>query len=761
MPGVQAVDELGLDTSDGEVRNFNDSRICHQEDAMSTVTSPYQTGQKMTPRSMVVWGVVAVAGAVCWTVLALARGENVSALWILFAALSSYAIAYRFYARFITYRVLGADNTRATPAERLENGVDFDVTDRRVLFGHHFAAIAGAGPLVGPVLAAQMGYLPGTIWIIVGVIFAGAVQDMVVLFFSMRRNGKSLGQMVREEIGTVGGIAALIAVFSIMIIILAVLALVVVNALAASPWGVFSIGLTIPIALFMGFYLRYLRPGRVMEVTAIGVTLMLAAIIGGNYVEQMGLAETLTLSKETLVICLIIYGFLASILPVWMLLTPRDYLSTFMKVGVIVLLAIGLVIARPVLQSPAVSDFAINGNGPVFAGKLFPFVFITIACGALSGFHALIASGTTPKMIAKESQVRMIGYGAMLTESFVAISALIAASVINQGLYFTINSPASATGGTPGAAAQFIGTLGFTISPADLTAAAQSVHEITLISRTGGAPTLAFGISLIFTKAFGGGLAAFWYHFAIMFEALFILTAVDAGTRVGRFMLQDTVGNIWPRYANISWKPASWSASAVVVGLWGYMLYIGVTDPIGGIYQLFPLFGISNQLLAAIALTLCVTLMFKHGRARYVWVPGIALAWDLIITMTASWEKVFSSDPKIGYFQQRSVFQAALDKGHLIAPAKTMDQMQQVITNSTLNGFLQALFAVLTLIVLASAIPVWINAAKSRGLPTTEVPRQPSHIVAAAELFATAQEKRAVREYEDSQRKLATSGRSR
>ena len=728
---------------------------------MSTVTSPDQTGRKMTPKSMVGWGAVAVVGAVCWTVLALARGENVSALWILFAALSSYAIAYRFYSRFIAYKVLGVDNTRATPAERLENGVDFDVTDRRVLFGHHFAAIAGAGPLVGPVLAAQMGYLPGTIWIIVGVIFAGAVQDMVVLFFSMRRNGQSLGQMVREEIGTVGGIAALIAVFSIMIIILAVLALVVVNALAASPWGVFSIGLTIPIALFMGFYLRYLRPGRVMEVTAIGVTLMLAAIIGGNYVEQMGLAETLTLSKETLVICLIVYGFLASILPVWMLLTPRDYLSTFMKVGVIVLLAIGLVIARPVLQSSAVSDFAINGNGPVFAGKLFPFVFITIACGALSGFHALIASGTTPKMIAKESQVRMIGYGAMLTESFVAISALIAASVINQGLYFTINSPASATGGTPGAAAQFIGTLGFTISPADLTAAAQSVHEITLISRTGGAPTLAFGISLIFTKAFGGGLAAFWYHFAIMFEALFILTAVDAGTRVGRFMLQDTIGNIWPRYANISWKPASWSASAVVVGLWGYMLYIGVTDPIGGIYQLFPLFGISNQLLAAIALTLCVTLMFKHGKARYVWVPGIALAWDLIITMTASWEKVFSSDPKIGYFQQRSVFQAALDKGHLIAPAKTMDQMQQVITNSTLNGFLQALFAVLTLIVLASAIPVWIKAAKSRGLPTTEVPRQPSQIVAAAELFATAQEKRAVREYEDSQRKLATSGRSR
>ena len=483
---------------------------------MSTVTAPEQTGRKMTPQSMVIWGGVAVVGAVCWAVLALSRGEEVSALWILFAALSSYAIAYRFYARFIAYKVLGVDNTRATPAERLQNGADFDVTDRRVLFGHHFAAIAGAGPLVGPVLAAQMGYLPGTIWIIVGVIFAGAVQDVVVLFFSMRRNGKSLGQMIREEIGTVGGVAALIAVFSIMIILLAVLALVVVNALAESPWGVFSIGLTIPIALFMGFYLRYLRPGRVMEVTGIGVALLLAAIIGGNWVGQMGLADALTLSPNNLVFALVIYGFVASILPVWMLLAPRDYL---MKIGVIALLAIGLVIARPALQSEAVTDFALNGTGPVFAGKLFPFVFITIACGALSGFHALIASGTTPKMIGKESQVRMIGYGGMLMESFVAISALIAASVIDQGLYFAINSPAGATGGTAAKAAAFVSNLGFTISPDVLTAAAQSIQETTLISRTGGAPTLAFGISLIFTKAFGGGLAAFWYHFAIMFEA--------------------------------------------------------------------------------------------------------------------------------------------------------------------------------------------------------------------------------------------------
>src|SRR5665811_1676488 len=689
---------------------------------MSTVTSPAQTARKMTPKSMVGWGAVAVVGAVSWTALALLRGESVSALWILFAALSSYAIAYRFYSRFISYRGRGVDNTRATPAERLENGHDFDVTERRGRLGHHVAAIGGAGTLVGPVLAAQMGYLPGTIWIIVGVIFAGAVQDMVVLFFSMRRNGKSLGQMVREEIGTVGGIAALIAVFSIMIIILAVLALVVVNALAASPWGVFSIGLTIPIALFMGFYLRFLRPGRVMEVTAIGVTLLVAAIMGGNWVGQMGLADVLTLSPNKLVFALVIYGFVASILPVWMLLAPRDYLSTFMKVGVIVLLAVGLIIARPMLESPAVSKFALDGTGPVFAGKLFPFVFITVACGALSGFHALIASGTTPKMIGKESQVRMIGYGGMLMESFVAISALIAASVIDQGLYFSINSPAGATGGSPGAASEFVRTLGFSISPADLAAAAKSVHEITLISRTGGAPTLAFGISLVFSKAFGGGLTAFWYHFAIMFEALFILTAVDAGTRVGRFMLQDTIGNVWHRYGDISWKPASWSASAVVVGLWGYLLYVGVTDPLGGINQLFPLFGISNQLLAAIALALCVTLLFKHGKGKWAWIPGIALAWDLTTTMTASWQKEFSGDAKLGYFEQRSVYQAALDKGDLLAPAKNVDQMHQIITNSTVNGFLQALFALLTLIVVASAIPVWIKAAKKGGLPTNEVP---------------------------------------
>ena len=549
-------------------------------------------------------------------------GETVSALWILFAALCSYAIAYRFYARFITYRVLQVDDRRATPAERLENGVDFDVTDRRVLFGHHFAAIAGAGPLVGPVLAAQMGYLPGTIWIVVGVIFAGAVQDLTVMFFSMRRNGKSLGQMVREEIGIVGGIAALIAVFAIMIIILAVLALIVVNALAESPWGVFSIALTIPIALFMGVYLRRLRPGRVLEATGIGVALLLLAIVGGGWIEDTGLGDALTLSKEWLVLALVVYGFVASVLPVWLLLTPRDYLSTFMKIGVIVLLAISLVIARPVLQAEAVTDFAREGTGPVFAGSLFPFVFITIACGALSGFHALIASGTTPKMVAKESQVRLIGYGAMLMESFVAISALIAACVIDQGLYFAMNSPAGATGGTAEAAATFVNGLGFDTTAQTLAAAAAAVQEDTLISRTGGAPTLAVGISQIFSDAFGGGGQAFWYHFAIMFEALFILTAVDAGTRVGRFMLQDTIGNVWKKFGDLSWRPGNIIASAVVVGLWGSVLYIGVTDPLGGVNQLFPLFGIANQLLAAIALTLVTVLLIKHGKLRYAWVTG-------------------------------------------------------------------------------------------------------------------------------------------
>ncbi|WP_245700423.1 carbon starvation CstA family protein [Geodermatophilus siccatus] len=700
-------------------------------------------------KTVLVWTAVAIVGAVAWTVLALARGETVSALWILFAALCSYAIAYRFYAKFIARRVLAVDDRRATPAERLHNGIDFDVTDRRVLFGHHFAAIAGAGPLVGPVLAAQMGYLPGTIWIIVGVIFAGAVQDMTVLFFSMRRNGKSLGQMVREEIGIVGGIAALIAVFAIMIIILAVLALIVVNALAESPWGVFSIALTIPIALFMGVYLRTIRPGRVLEATAIGVVLLLAAVIGGGLIDDTGLGEALTLSKEWLVLALVVYGFVASVLPVWLLLTPRDYLSTFMKVGVIVLLAIGLLLARPVLQADAVTDFAREGTGPVFAGSLFPFVFITIACGALSGFHALISSGTTPKMVAKESQVRLIGYGGMLMESFVAISALIAAVVIDQGLYFAMNSPAGATGGTVESAAAYVNGLGFDTTAQDLAAASAAVQEPSLVSRTGGAPTLAVGIANILSDAFGAGMAAFWYHFAIMFEALFILTAVDAGTRVGRFMLQDTIGNVWKRFGDLSWRPGNIMASAAVVALWGYILYVGVTDPLGGVNQLFPLFGIANQLLAAIALTLVTVLLIKHGKARYAWVTGVPLAWDLVVTMTASFQKVFSSDPAVGYFAQRARYATARDAGELLAPAQNADQMDRIVYNSTLNGVLQAVFALLVLVVVVNAVVVIARALRTGGpVPTTEEPAVPSSIVEPSGLFATADEKRAMAEHE-------------
>jgi carbon starvation protein len=699
-------------------------------------------------KSVAIWTAVAVVGAICWGVLAIARGETISALWLLFAALCSYAIGYRFYSRFITYKVLGADDKRATPAERLENGVDFDVTDRRVLFGHHFAAIAGAGPLVGPVLAAQMGYLPGTIWIVVGVIFAGAVQDLTVLFFSMRRNGKSLGQMVREEIGIVGGVAALIAVFAIMIIILAVLALIVVNALAESPWGVFSIGLTIPIALFMGIYLRRLRPGRVLEATAIGVVLLLLAIVSGGWIQDTGLGDALTLSKEWLVLALVVYGFVASVLPVWLLLTPRDYLSTFMKIGVIVLLAISLIVARPVLQAEAVTDFAREGTGPVFAGSLFPFVFITIACGALSGFHALISSGTTPKMLAKEGQVRLIGYGGMLMESFVAISALIAACVIDQGLYFAMNSPAGATGGTVESAAAFVQGLGFDTSAQDLAAASAAVQEDTLVSRTGGAPALAVGLAQVFSQAFGGGGQAFWYHFALMFEALFILTAVDAGTRVGRFMLQDTIGNVWKKFGDLSWRPGNIIASAVVVALWGSVLYIGVTDPLGGVNQLFPLFGIANQLLAAIALTLVTVLLIKHGKLRYAWVTAIPLAWDLVVTMTASFQKVFSGDPRVGYFTQANVYRDAQNAGEVLAPAQDQGQMDQVIFNSTLNGILQAFFALLVLVVVAHAAVVTARAIKMNGLPTTEEPAVPSRIVEPAGLLPTAEEKRAMAEHE-------------
>ncbi|WP_328873756.1 carbon starvation protein A [Streptomyces sp. NBC_00287] len=693
-------------------------------------------------RTIVIWTLVALVGGTGWAVLALARGEDVSAAWMVAAALGSYAIAYRFYAKFIAYKVLKVDKTRATPAERLDNGIDFHPTDRRVLLGHHFAAIAGAGPLVGPVLAAQMGYLPGTIWIITGVIFAGAVQDMVVLFFSTRRNGRSLGQMAREEIGPFGGAAALLAAFAIMIILLGVLALVIVNALAESPWGTFSIAMTVPIALLMGFYLRVLRPGRVSEVSLIGVGLLLLALIAGRWVAESSWADAFTLAPSTLVVWLVAYGFIASILPVWMLLAPRDYLSTFMKIGTIFLLALGVVIALPTLKMDAVTDFASRGDGPVFAGSLFPFVFITIACGALSGFHSLISSGTTPKMIQKETQVRMIGYGSMLMESSVAVMALVAASIIDPGLYFAMNAPAGVIGDSVQNASQVVGSWGYQISPEALARAAENVEEASLLSRTGGAPTLAVGISDIFSQITGDSLRAFWYHFAIMFEALFILTALDAGTRVGRFMLQDTLGNVYRPFKDVSWKPGLVICSAIVCGLWGYFLWVGVHEPLGGINQLFPIFGISNQLLAAVALAVCTTLLVKSGRLKWAWITGIPLAWDATVTLTASYQKVFSSDPRVGFFKQRQVFQDAIDEGKILPPAKSMDDMHTVVTNSTVDGVLTAVLALLIVVVIVDATRVCVRHILRPALSTlSEAPYIESKIVAPAGLFPTREEK--------------------
>ncbi|WP_019354504.1 carbon starvation CstA family protein [Streptomyces sp. AA1529] len=698
---------------------------------------------KLGPRSIAVWTAVALIGAAGWAMLALARGEEVSAAWMVAAALGSYAIGYRFYARFITTRVLRVDKTRATPAERLDNGIDFHPTDRRVLLGHHFAAIAGAGPLVGPVLAAQMGYLPGTIWIVVGVILAGAVQDMVTLFFSMRRDGKSLGQMAREEIGPVGGAAALLAVLAIMIILLAVLALVVVNALAESPWGTFSIGMTIPIALLMGFCLRVLRPGRVTEVSLIGIALLLLALVAGRWVAESSWADTFTLEPGTLVVWILVYSFIASILPVWMLLAPRDYLSTFMKIGTIGLLAVGVVVTLPTLKMAGITDFAGVGDGPVFAGSLFPFVFITIACGALSGFHALISSGTTPKMIQKETQIRMIGYGSMLMESFVAIMAMVAASIIDPGLYFAMNAPAGVIGDNVQAASEAVRSFGYSISPDQLAAAAKAVEEQSLLSRTGGAPTLAIGVSNIFSEVVGGsGMKAFWYHFAIMFEALFILTALDAGTRVGRFMLQDMLGNVYKPFRRVSWWPGLLLSSGVIVALWGYFLWVGVHEPLGGINQLFPLFGIANQLLAAVALAVCTTLLVKSGRLKWAWVTAVPLAWDAVVTLTASWQKVFSTDPKIGFFQQRADYQEAIDQGKVIAPAKSMDDMHTVVTNSTVDGVLSALFALLVVVVLADAARTCVRAVRDpEGTRMHEAPYRKSTLTAPAGLIATKEEK--------------------
>ncbi len=656
-----------------------------------------------------IWVAISLIGAVAWGVLALHRGEAINAAWLVLAAVGTYLVAYRYYSRFLAFRVFQLDDRRATPAERLNNGRDFIPTSRWVLFGHHFAAIAGAGPLVGPVLAAQFGYLPGVLWIVFGVVLGGAVQDFIILFGSMRRDGKSLGQMAKEEIGEVTGLIAMVAILAIMVILLAVLALVVVNALKDSPWGVFTILCTIPIAILMGFWMKVWRPGRTMEASVAGVLLLMLALAGGNWVAQSPtLAPLFRYSGETIAYGIIVYGFLASVLPVWMLLLPRDYLSTFMKVGTIFLLAIGIMVVLPPLHMPPLTRF-IDGTGPVFAGKLFPFAFITIACGAISGFHALVSSGTTPKMIRQEGDARIIGYGGMLMESFVAVMALCAATALEPGVYFAINAPLGALGGTVESAAEVIRGWGFTVTPDQMTQLAADVGEGTLLGRTGGATSLAVGMAFIFSNVLGQGLMAFWYHFAIMFEALFILTTVDAGTRVGRFMFQELGGYLWKPLGRTSWYPSIVIASAAVVGAWGYFLVQGVLDPLGGINSLWPLFGISNQLLAAVALCVGTTILIKGGRRRYAWVTLLPLAWLLTVTLTAGWQKIFAADPRLGFLSH-----ARFTAGQVAAGTLDPAQGARMIFNDRLDAVVAGIFMVITVVLVAASVREWLAVARGR-----------------------------------------------
>jgi carbon starvation protein len=652
------------------------------------------------------WAAVAGAAAFCLGGIALNRGEHINSIWLVLAAACSYATGYRFYSKFLAARVMALDDRRATPAERLRDGQDFEPTNKWILLGHHFAAIAGPGPLVGPVLAAQFGYLPGTLWIIIGAVLGGAAQDFVILFASMRRDGKSLGQMAREEIGKVAGFTALITVLLIMIIMLAVMALVVVNALKGSPWGTFTIAATIPIAVFMGLYLRYWRPAKVLESTAIGVVLVMAAIFAGRSVAQSAaLAPPFTLGAMALAIAIIVYGFLASALPVWLLLAPRGYLSTFVKLGVILMLGVGILFVRPQLQLPAFTRF-VDGTGPIFAGKIFPFCFITIACGAMSGFHALVASGTTPKMIAKEGHARPIGYGSMLLESFVAIMAMIAACVLQPGVYFAVNSPPATVGTTPAAAVATISSWGFPVTVADMTGLARDVGEQTLFYRTGGAPSLALGMARIFATSGGGrALIGFWYHFAIMFEALFILTILDTGTRVGRFMLQDFLGHAWKPLGRTSWMPGVVSTSAVIVAAWGYFLIQGVRDPLGGINSLWPLYGTANQLLAAIALCVATTILLKMHGAKYLWITCAPLAWLVAVTFTAAWQKIFSPVPAIGFLAQAAGLEASLRAGTAADAAAT----QTLIFNARLDAVLCGVFLALVATILLDSMRVWVG----------------------------------------------------
>ncbi|MBJ7314370.1 carbon starvation CstA family protein [Rugamonas sp. CCM 8940] len=666
------------------------------------------------------WAAMALAGAGALGVIALRRGEAVSAIWIVIAAVCVYLIAYRFYSKFIADKVLGLDPKRMTPAYKYNDGLDHVPTNKFVLFGHHFAAIAGAGPLVGPVLAAQMGYLPGMLWILAGVVFAGAVQDFIVLFISMRRDGRSLGDLIKAELGQIPGMIALLGTFMIMVIILAVLALIVVKALTGSPWGSFTVMATIPIALFMGVYSRYIRVGRIGEISVIGFVLLMAAIFGGQLVqENPALAPMFTFTGTELTWMLIGYGFVASVLPVWLLLAPRDYLSTFLKIGTIVGLALGIVLVAPYLKMPAMTKF-IDGSGPVWSGSMFPFLFITIACGAVSGFHALIASGTTPKMIENERHARFIGYGAMLMESFVAIMALVAASTIEPGIYFAMNSPAALIGTTPEAVAQVVSNWGFHLTPDMLTQTAKDVGEASIISRAGGAPTLAVGMANILSGVIGGKtMMAFWYHFAILFEALFILTAVDAGTRAGRFMLQDLLGSFVPQLKKTENVFANLLATGLCVAAWGYFLYQGVVDPLGGINTLWPLFGIANQMLAAIALILGTCVLFKMKRGQYAWVTLVPTAWLLLCTLTAGWQKVFDANPRVGFLAHAAKYQAAYADGKLLAPAKSVAQMQQVIFNDYLDASLAAFFMIVVLSVLVFGVRT-VLVARANAKPSTQ-----------------------------------------
>lgn len=705
----------------------------------------------ITLRHKIFFVAVAVIGALAWTVVAFFRNEPVNAVWIVVAAGCTYIIGFRFYARLIEMKVVRPRDDHATPAEILDDGTDYVPTDRRVVFGHHFAAIAGAGPLVGPVLATQMGYLPSSIWIVVGAVLAGCVQDYLVLWISVRRRGRSLGQMVRDELGATAGVAALVGIPVIITIVIAVLALVVVRALAKSPWGVFSIAMTIPIAIFMGCYLRFLRPGRVSEVSLIGIGLLLLAVVSGDWVAHTSWgAAWFSLSPVTLCWLLISYGFAASVLPVWLLLAPRDYLSTFMKVGTIALLAIGVCAAHPIIEAPAVSKFAGSGNGPVFAGSLFPFLFITIACGALSGFHALICSGTTPKMLEKEGQMRVIGYGGMMTESFVAVIALLTAAILDQHLYFTLNAPSLHTHDSAATAAKYVNGLGLTgspVTPDHISQAAASVGEQTIVSRTGGAPTLAFGMAEMLHRVVGGvGLKAFWYHFAIMFEALFILTTVDAGTRAARFMISDALGNfggVLRKLQNPSWRPGAWACSLVVVAAWGSILLLGVTDPLGGINTLFPLFGIANQLLAGIALTVITVVVIKKGRLKWAWIPGIPLLWDLAVTLTASWQKIFSADPSVGYWTQHAHDAAAQHAGETaFGSATNADEINDVVRNTFVQGTLSIVFVVVVVLVVVAGVIVALKTIRGRGIPLAEDDPAPSTLFAPAGLIPTAAERK-------------------